>query len=132
MARLFAAGALDVTLTPVIMKQGRPGIVLTALAPPDKAKAMAGVMLRETTTLGVRMQEVRRWVLPRHVQSVQTSGGTVRMKVADTGRGDRKAAPEYRDCRHIAERTGRPVREIMEEAILSFNRRARAKKKRSS
>ncbi|HEV8539876.1 MAG TPA: nickel pincer cofactor biosynthesis protein LarC [Nitrospiraceae bacterium] len=131
MARLFQAGALDVTLTPVIMKQGRPGIVLTALAPPDKAEALAGVMLRETTTLGVRMQEVRRLVLPRHVQTVRTSGGTVRMKVAETGRGGRKAAPEYRDCRHIAELTGRPVREIMEEAILSFNRRALEKRKRS-
>jgi uncharacterized protein (TIGR00299 family) protein len=129
MARLFEAGALDVTLTPVIMKQGRPGIVLTALAPREKAEAMAGVMLRETTTLGVRMQEMRRRVLPRRLQTVRTSGGLIRMKVAETGRVDRKAAPEYRDCRRIAELTGRPVREIMEEAVLSFNRRARGRKR---
>ena len=57
MERLFAAGAVDVTLTPVIMKQGRPGIVLAALASPAQALRVADVILRDTSTLGVRMQD---------------------------------------------------------------------------
>jgi hypothetical protein len=126
MDRLFAAGALDVTLTPVIMKQGRPGVLLAALAPRRKAEAVAGVMVRETTTLGVRLHEVNRLVLPRHVETVRTGSGAVRVKVARTGAEGIKAAPEYRDCKRIAEQTGRPVREIMEEALLAYARKQRA------
>ncbi|MDE3242921.1 MAG: nickel pincer cofactor biosynthesis protein LarC [Nitrospirota bacterium] len=123
MERLFAAGALDVTLTPVIMKRGRPGITLTALAPRDAAHAVAAVVLRDTTTLGVRMQEVGRVILARHTEKVRTAGGVVRVKVARAGAGGDKAAPEYRDCLRIAERSGRPVRDVMDEAILAFRQR---------
>lgn len=127
MDRLFAAGALDVTLTPVIMKLGRPGIVLTALAPPEKTEAVAGVVLRETTALGVRIQEVTRRVLPRRFESVRIRGGVVRMKVAEAAPGVTKAAPEYQDCKRIAERTERPVHEIMDEAMQAFNRQCKMK-----
>ncbi|MEW6542937.1 MAG: nickel pincer cofactor biosynthesis protein LarC [Nitrospirota bacterium] len=131
MERLFSAGALDVTLTPVIMKQGRPGIVLSALVPQSKSHAVAVVMLRETTTLGVRLQDVQRLVLPRRVETVQTTAGPVRVKVAETGSGNAKAAPEYQDCRRLAARTGRPVREIMEEALVAyFGRKRKANGKR--
>jgi len=120
MARLFAAGAVDVTLTPVIMKRGRPGIVLSALAPTQKADAVGDVILAETTSLGVRLQEVRRRVLARQMETVPLRGGTVRIKVATIGRGRTKAAPEYRDCQRIAEQTGRPVREVMDEAMQAY------------
>ncbi|MGH7254837.1 MAG: nickel pincer cofactor biosynthesis protein LarC [Nitrospirales bacterium] len=123
MDRLFEAGALDVTLTPVIMKQGRPGIVLAALAPRGEAGAVASVILGDTTSLGVRMWEVTRWVLPRQIRTVRISGGTVRIKVATVGTNRTKAAPEYQDCRRIAERTGRPVREILETALLAYHRK---------
>ena len=83
MDRLFSAGAVDVALTPAIMKHARPGIVLTALAPQAKAQAVTDVLLRDTSTLGVRMQEVHRVVLPRRIEAVKISGGTIRMKVAD-------------------------------------------------
>ncbi len=122
MERLFAAGAVDVTLTPVIMKQGRPGIVLAALASPAQAQRVADVILRDTSTLGVRMQEMSRRILPRRIEQVRTPHGPVRVKVADLGQGRSKAAPEYADCKRIAQHTGRPVREIMEEAILAFSR----------
>ncbi len=128
MDRVFAAGALDVTLTPVIMKHGRPGIVLAALASREKADAVAGVVLRETTTLGVRLQEMSRRVLPRRLESVRTRGGMVRVKVAETGEGGIKAAPEYQDCKRIAEQSGRPVREVMEEAMQAFTRQGKRKK----
>ena len=129
MDRLFAAGALDVTLTPVIMKRGRPGIVLAALVSRERAEAVAGVVLRETTALGVRMHELSRRVLPRRIQSVHTRHGVVRVKVAETERGQTKATPEYRDCKRIAEQTGRPVREIMDEAAHAY-RRAQGKRKK--
>lgn len=122
MARLFAAGAVDVTLAPVIMKRGRPGIVLTALAPPQKADAVAGVVLAETTSLGVRLQEVRRRVLARQMETVLLRGGAVRIKVATVGRGRTKVAPEYQDCKRISEQSGRPVRDVMDEAMLAYRK----------
>jgi len=131
MARLFAAGAVDVTLAPVIMKRGRPGIVLTALAPPQKAEAVAGVVLAETTSLGVRLQEVRRRVLARQMETVHMSGGPVRIKVATVGRGRTKAAPEYQDCKRIAEQSGRPVRDVMDEAMLAYRKQSRGPRGRA-
>jgi uncharacterized protein (DUF111 family) len=129
--RLFGAGALDVTLTPVTMKQGRPGIVLAALVSRERAAAAAQVMLRETTTLGVRMQEMARWVLPRRHSTVRTAGGVVRVKVSTIAPGTAKVAPEYRDCKRLADRTGRPVREILEEAARAYAmQRQKAKVKR--
>jgi len=129
MARLFEAGAVDVTLAPVIMKRGRPGIVLTALAPPPKADAVAAVVLAETTSLGVRLQEVRRRLLARQMESVPLRGGTVRIKVATVGRGRTKASPEYQDCKRIADQTGRPVREIMDEAAAAHRAQARGRRR---
>src|SRR5256712_14135959 len=87
MDRVFAAGALDVTLTPVIMKHGRPGIVLAALAPREKAEAVAGVVLRETTTLGVRLQEMSRRGPPPRPQSQRPRGGGGRGQGARTPEG---------------------------------------------
>jgi uncharacterized protein (TIGR00299 family) protein len=123
-ARLFAAGAVDVTLTPVIMKQGRPGIVLTVLAPRDLVQPVADALFRETPTLGIRLSETRRLVLPRRMESVRLHGGTVRIKIAASGPAHRKAAPEYQDCKRLAERTGRPVREILEDALLAWRQQA--------
>ena len=120
MERLFSAGAVDVTLTPAIMKHQRPAIVLTALAPPAKAHAVAEILLRETSTLGVRMQETQRVVLPRRMDVVQTASGGVRMKVAELGDGQVKAAAEYQDCKRIADHTGRPIRDVMEEAAFAY------------
>jgi pyridinium-3,5-bisthiocarboxylic acid mononucleotide nickel chelatase len=130
MDRLFSAGAVDVALTPAIMKHARPGIVLTALAPPAKVSAVTEVLLRDTSTLGVRVQEVQRVILPRRVDAVQIPGGTVHMKVADLGDGHFKAAPEYQDCKRLADQTGRPIREIMEDAAFAY-RQAQGKSKKA-
>jgi len=126
MDRLFSLGALDVTLIPAIMKHGRPGVILIALAACEKAEQVAGAILRETTTLGVRIQEVTRRVLARRIESVRIGGHDVRIKVATVGLGEHKAAPEYQDCKRIAEQSGRPIREIMEAAILAFRKRRRS------
>jgi pyridinium-3,5-bisthiocarboxylic acid mononucleotide nickel chelatase len=129
MERLFSAGAVDVALTPAIMKHERPGIVLTALAPAAKVQAITEILLRDTSTLGVRVQEVHRVVLPRRVDTVQISGGTIRMKVADLGDGHIKAAPEYQDCKRLADQTGRPIREIMEDAASAYRQQTQFKVK---
>lgn len=120
MERLFRAGALDVTLTPVIMKRGRPGIVLTCLVPFDGVDPVLDVLFEETTALGVRVQDITRHILPRRFASVKIRGGTVRIKIAAVDSTSSKAAPEYLDCKRIAERTGRPIKAVLEEAALAY------------
>jgi pyridinium-3,5-bisthiocarboxylic acid mononucleotide nickel chelatase len=120
MERLFAVGAVDVTLIPVVMKKSRPGTVLSCLAAQDHTDAVLEILFQETTTLGARLQEITRQVLPRRFVQVRTQGGVVRMKIADVGAGWEKAAPEYEDCKTIAKRTGRPLKTIMEEALLTY------------
>ena len=129
MERLFEAGALDVTLTPVIMKRSRPGINLTVLSPSEIRDIMVQALFRETTTLGLRIQNVSRHVLPRTLKKVKLPDGIVQVKIAELGNGDQKMMPEYRDCQSIAKKTGRPVREIMSEALQAFKKSKQSAKK---
>ncbi len=128
--QLFARGALDVTLTPVIMKRGRPGIVLTCLVAPSQADPVLDVLFRETTALGVRIHEVKRQVLPRRLTSVKVRGTVVRIKIGAVNQAISKAAPEYIDCKRVAERTGRPLKTILEEAMLAYARSQTATRKK--
>lgn len=120
MEQLLSHGALDVTLAPVIMKRGRPGIVLTCLVAPAQLDQILNVVFEETTALGIRIHEMMRQVLPRRFVSVKVRGGVVRMKIADVSEAMTKAAPEYLDCKRVAERTGRPVKEVLEDAALAY------------
>jgi uncharacterized protein (DUF111 family) len=122
MERLFAVGALDVAVIPAVMKRSRPGVVLSCLAGRDHVAAVLEVLFQETTALGVRIQELARQILPRRFVSVKVGGGLVRMKIAEVGAGWEKAAPEYIDCKRIAHRTGRPLKDVMEEAALAYRR----------
>lgn len=131
MERLFRAGALDVTLIPAIMKRGRPAIVLNCLAPPQGADSVLAVLFEETTALGVRVQEISRQILPRRFSSVKIRGGSVRIKIAAIDSAKTKAAPEYADCQRIAERTGRPLKAVLEEAALAYAKGRDAAKGRS-
>ncbi|HMX93146.1 MAG TPA: DUF111 family protein, partial [Nitrospira sp.] len=74
----------------------------------------------ETTALGVRIREVQRRVLPRQFASVRVNGQDVRIKLADIRPGLSKAAPEYDDCKRVAERSGRPVKDILDEALMVY------------
>jgi len=120
MDRLFTEGALDVFGTPVQMKKGRPGMVLTVLARPEQVSQMTKIIFAETTTLGVRMREERRQVLQRRSASVQTQWGEVRMKIANMNGTITNYAPEYEDCRRIAEEKGIPLKSVMQEAIRVY------------
>jgi pyridinium-3,5-bisthiocarboxylic acid mononucleotide nickel chelatase len=120
--RLFAAGALDVFLTPVQMKKGRPGTLLTVLGVPADREALCGILFRETTTLGVRFGPVRRETLDRRWVDVAVDGGSVRIKIGSRGGEVVNVAPEFDDCLRIADQTGRPVKAVQAEAIAAWRR----------
>lgn len=117
--RLFAAGARDVWLTPVQMKKGRPGVLLSALAPADLEGAMAAVMLRETTTLGVRVHPVRRHEAERELRTVQTGFGPVTVKLKRMEGRVVAAMPEWDDCQRLADQQNAPARNVYEAALAS-------------
>lgn len=112
MERLFTAGALDVYLTPVQMKKNRPGVLLSVACPPAKAEALAALVFAETTTIGLRRQEVQRWALARERVEVETPYGSVGVKVARLGGKVMTASPEYEDCRRLALERGVPLKEV--------------------
>lgn len=117
MERLFEAGALDVWMTPVHMKKNRSAVVLSALAAPAQRQAVADIILRETSTLGVRMWPVERRTLERAQVTVDVAGQPVLVKIGRLDNGSAKMAPEYDSVRAAARRTGRPALEIYNDAL---------------
>jgi uncharacterized protein (TIGR00299 family) protein len=116
MERLLGAGALDVSLSHVQTKKNRPGFVLRVLCRPAERADLAGLLFAETTTLGVRVVEEDRLVLPRTIRRVTTPFGRIRVKVAE-GPGDRvRASAEYDDCKKAAQRSGAALGEIARAA----------------
>ncbi|MBZ5646271.1 MAG: nickel pincer cofactor biosynthesis protein LarC [Acidobacteriia bacterium] len=120
MDRLLAEGALDVFATSVQMKKNRPGLLLTVLCKPEHASKLTKLIFTETTTLGVRMREERRAALLRRSVSVQTKWGEVRLKVANLNGAVANYAPEYEDCRRIAEKNHVPLKRVMQEATRLY------------
>jgi pyridinium-3,5-bisthiocarboxylic acid mononucleotide nickel chelatase len=118
--RLLAAGALDAFFTPVQMKKGRPGVLVTVLAPPDRREAIEELLFRETTTLGVRRQEWLRTELERETQTVATPYGTVRVKIGRRGAVVYNAWPEFEDCQHLAAEAGVAVKEVLAAALAAW------------
>jgi uncharacterized protein (DUF111 family) len=110
--RVFAAGALDVWTLAVQMKKGRPGTQVCVLAPPERADAIADLLLAETTTIGVRRWVAHRDVLAREEHTIETAFGPIRVKVVKSPAGER-ARPEYDDCRAIARRDGLALNDVM-------------------
>jgi uncharacterized protein (TIGR00299 family) protein len=120
MERLLAEGALDAFGTPVQMKKGRPGMLLTVLARPEDASRLTKLVFGETTTLGIRMRQERRQTLARRTVAVQTPWGEVRMKVANLNGSIANYAPEYEDCRRIADQHKVPLKQVMQEATRQY------------
>tara|TARA_B100000315_G_C14576723_1_gene588282 strand:- start:133 stop:1365 length:1233 start_codon:yes stop_codon:yes gene_type:complete len=119
--RLLSGGALDVTLTPVIMKKGRPGIILGVLTTHNHINTITEIIFRETTTLGIRFHNVARTILSRTAAKVKTKYGAVSIKIATLNDGTQRRSPEYRDCRQIAQQTGTPIRDVIDEVRRSIN-----------
>jgi uncharacterized protein (TIGR00299 family) protein len=117
--RLFAAGALDVFLTPIQMKRSRPGVTLGMLVEESKLEEALGALFAETTTIGVRMYEVQRRKLDRAQRTVHTAYGAVRIKTASWQGRTLNAAPEYRDCLRLAEEKGVPLKDVYQAALAA-------------
>jgi uncharacterized protein (TIGR00299 family) protein len=116
-ARLFGAGATDVTLIAAQMKKGRPGVLLQVLAPPELRDQVAAVLFAETTTIGARFHPVGRLKLTRRVEEVSTPYGPLAVKISGGPDGPRTVAPEYESCRRAAERHGVALRVVYEAAL---------------
>lgn len=112
---LMRAGALDVYLTPIQMKKGRPGVKLSCLCRPDDCERMAALMLRHTTTLGVRTQRMERRVLAREAAHVHTPYGEIGVKCA-RGEGFERRKPEYEDAARAAREHGASLLEVLDAA----------------
>jgi hypothetical protein len=122
MERLLAEGALDVFSIPVQMKKSRPGALLTVLAKTEDADRLAKLIFAETTTLGVRSREEYRQVLTRRWETVATTWGPVRIKIANMNGTVSNYAPEYEDCRALAEAQHVPLRTVIQEAVQQYLR----------
>jgi len=120
MERLFAAGALDVFLTPIQMKKSRPGTLLTVLCPPEAVSAVSDILFAETSTLGLRVAEMSRLCLDRAWESVHTPYGDIRVKLGAAGGEVRTFAPEYEDCKAAAARHGIAVKQVHDAAIAAY------------
>ncbi len=116
----LAAGALDVTCTPVQMKKDRPGILLSVLCTPEKGDALAQMLFEQTTTIGVRIYEARRKILERELISIQTPYGAVKVKVAKRDGKVLNVAPEYEDCQRLATEKGVPLKQVIIAAQASY------------
>jgi uncharacterized protein (TIGR00299 family) protein len=110
---LMAAGALDVSITPALMKKGRSGHLLSVMSAPELVARLTDHLLRHSTTLGVRMRTVHRVLAQRRIVEVQTALGAARVKVKELGGEPVEVAPEYEDCRRIARESGKDIREVM-------------------
>lgn len=114
--RLLDAGALDVTMQPLVMKKGRLGNLLRVIAKPQDREALAQLMFRETSTLGLRIYQAERRVQARSLMEVETEYGAVRVKVS----GEGAYAPEYEDCRKLALDAGVPLKQVLAAANQAY------------
>jgi pyridinium-3,5-bisthiocarboxylic acid mononucleotide nickel chelatase len=123
MDRLYAAGALEVFYVPVQMKKNRPGTLLTVVAPPELRAKLADIVFSETTTIGLRYQDVERECLQREIVQVETPLGVVRFKVASRSGHVLNVAPEFEDCAKLAAQHGLPVKEVQALATQAYGAR---------
>lgn len=121
--KLLAAGAADVMLTPVVMKKGRLGTLLTVLCHAKDSEALIAMILRETSTLGVRVRVDQRRCLERHHVPVSTEYGDLRVKVGGMNGEVMNAAPEFEDCRAAAVRCGVALKRVQQAAMVAYAQR---------
>lgn len=118
--KLFEAGANDVYWIPIVMKRGRPGVMLNVLTSRDLAATLEKIVFRETTTLGIRRLAASVHRLGRRMVSVETAWGKVTVKVGVSGGEEVQYAPEYRECAAIAEREGIPLKAVYDEVRRAY------------
>ena len=116
-AKLFEEGAIDVFLTPVIMKGGRPAIKLTAIVPNDRVDALGAIIFAETPAIGIRTYQAERQVLSREIMSIRTDFGLIRVKVARQMGAIANLMPEYKDCVTAARSQGVPLKVVWQATL---------------
>lgn len=116
MERLLQAGALDVSYTPIQMKKNRPAVLISVITQPQESEMLAGLLLRETSTLGVRMQQMQRRKAQRSIQQLQTPFGPLSVKIKCLGSHIISASPEYEECKRIATERDIPLTQVYEVA----------------
>lgn len=120
MDRLYAAGAYEVFYVPVQMKKNRPGTLVTVIAAPAQREPLSAIVFRETTTIGLRYQEVERECLSREVVTVETRLGPVRFKVSRRGGAVVNASAEFEDCAHLAAGHGVSIKDVQAMATKAY------------
>lgn len=119
--KLMSAGALDAWITPIIMKKGRPAFLVSALCDETNKSTVEDVVFAETSSIGVRWQEVRRTVANRSIVPVMTEWGSVGVKIAERNGEIINIAPEFGDCRALAEQSGTPLKKVYQSALQAWN-----------
>ncbi|TYB30766.1 MAG: nickel pincer cofactor biosynthesis protein LarC [Candidatus Mcinerneyibacterium aminivorans] len=110
--KLFEAGALDVYLTNIMMKKNRPAVKINVLTTSNKIEDIEDILYEETTTLGIRKYNIERTTLKREIKKIDTEYGKIKIKIAYRDGKILKYAPEYEDCKRIAENEGVPIKEV--------------------
>jgi len=120
--RLLEAGAKDAWMSPIYMKKGRPGVVLSVLCSLEMEEKMTRLLLQETTTLGVRRRAVERWEAPREEVKFQSSLGLVAVKVRRYPWGPPLVSPEFEECQRLARALGLPIWEVYHQVVEEAKR----------
>ena len=119
--KVIGAGASDAFVVPVIMKKGRPGFLLSVLMPESSLEKIASIIFSQTTTLGLRIQNIRRLKIHRETRTVKTSFGEVRVKESDIN-GKKRISAEYEECKRIADSKVLPLADVMQKLNAELNR----------
>ncbi len=120
MEKAFAAGALDVWLTPIQMKKNRPAVQVSVISAPESFHKMADLLLKETTSIGLRWRYENRLKSIRHMDKIETDYGTIRVKIATANGQMVNVSPEYDDCRKAAVQFGVPLKTVMDAVRCKF------------
>jgi pyridinium-3,5-bisthiocarboxylic acid mononucleotide nickel chelatase len=121
--RLFAAGARDVSLSPLQMKKNRPATLLRIIAEPALREKLDEIIFQETSTIGIRYHPVKRVILKRTASTVKTKFGTIRVKIIEQPDGTKRASPEYDDLKRIASAKKVPLKDLYDEVLRIFTNR---------
>src|SRR5262245_14700536 len=130
--KALATGALEIYVTPILMKKGRPGSQVTVILPPERFEEVSRLLFRETTTIGFRYRRESRRELDRAIVKVATRFGAVRMKVSSAAGEVFQVQPEYEDCRRLALERDVPLKTVQHEALAAWLRASRGRDARDA
>lgn len=120
--KLFAAGALDVTLENIIMKKGRPAMKLSIIAEEKDLGILAKILFENTTTIGIRFYNVCRITLKREIKTIKTELGKIRIKISRSGENIFNISPEFDDLKMLSKKTSLPIKKVNQMILSEINK----------